>query len=215
LSQSALIWRDKCTFGEPINKLALIYTTQVAKIKYMKTIIFITAFLFLSTGIYGQSEERFIVKGTAKLIATWSGKTLYDASGTLASGDKISITTRQIGIYVNVIHNNVGKQLVTTGGEDVLESTIVKVYEYDFDSDGQKEIIVIHSPEFSIVTVEVFRYSAGLTERVGNFNGQFDVILEKNSIYLPYGSQGLGVEYLYMNGAFFELVYHDPDQKEE
>ena len=181
----------------------------------MKKLMFIATVLLFVTTAYGQTEERFKVKGTAKLIATWTGKTPNDASGTLTSGDKISITTRQIGIYVTVIHNNIGKQLVVTGGDDVLENTIVKVYEYDFDSDGQKEIIVIHSPEYSVATVEVFKYSGGLAERVGNFNGQFDIILDKNTIYLPYGSQGLGDEYLYKSGAFFELVYHDPDKKDK
>jgi hypothetical protein len=178
----------------------------------MKTLIYIFTILLLSTTVYGQTEERFKVKGTAKLIATWTGKTLNDAYGSLTSGDKVSITRGQIGIYVTVSHNNVGKKLVAKGGEDVLENTIIKVYEYDFDSDGQKEIIVIHSPEFSFVTVEVFKYSGGLVERIGNFNGQFDIMLDQNTIYLPYGSQGLYDGYLYKSGVFFELRYHDPNK---
>lgn len=181
----------------------------------MKKLIYLFAFFLISTITYGQTEERFKVKGTAKLIASWTGKTPNDASGTLASGDKVSIMARQIGIGVTVIHNNVGKQLVETGGEYDFEVTIIKVYEYDFDNDGQKELIVIHSPEFSLVTVEVFKYSEGLAERVGNFNGQFEIILDKNTIYLPYGSQGLGDEFLFKSGAFFELVYHNPDKKDK
>lgn len=176
-----------------------------------KLTIFTTAFLF-SIFAFGQTKEmeRFTVKGTAKLIATWTGKTPNDASGTLTSGDKIQIQSRQIGVRVLAIHNNVGKQLVQAGGEDIKDE-IIKVYEYDFDTDGQKEIIVIHSSEFSVTTVEVFKYSGGLAERVGNFNAQFDIVLDKNTIYLPYGSQGLGDEYLFKSGAFFELVYHNPN----
>jgi hypothetical protein len=181
----------------------------------MKKLIYLITFFLISTIVYGQTEERFEVKGPAKLIATWTGKTPNGASGTLTSGDKISIMTRQIGVGVTVIHNNVGKQLVETGGENDSEVvTIIKVYEYDFDNDGQIEIIVIHSPESALVTVEVFKYSGGLAERVGNFNGQFEIILDKNTIYLPYGSQGLGYEFLFKSGAFFELVYHNPDKKD-
>jgi len=182
---------------------------------HIKKLIYIATMILLMTKSYGQTVDRFKVKGTAKLIATWAGKTSNDASGTLTSGDKISITTRQIGIYVILIHNNVGKQLVSTGGDDILESTVVKVYEYDFDSDGQKEIIVIYSPEFSLVTIEVFKYSGELVERVGNFEGQYDIVLDKNTIYLPFGSQGLGNEYLYKGGAFYKLTYHDPNNKDK
>lgn len=185
------------------------------KQKQMKKLIIIWAIILFAITSFGQTEERFSVKGTAKLIVTWKGETPKDVSGILSSGDKISISMRQVGIYVDVIHKNIGKQLVSAGGEDVLESTIIKVYEYDFDSDGQKEIIVIHSPEFSIAAIEVFKYSGGLSERVGNFNGQFDIVLDKNTIYLPIGSQGIGNEYLYKDGAFFELVFHDPDNVEE
>ncbi len=179
-----------------------------------KLISIVTVILFIASS-YCQAEERFKIKGTAKLIAVWDGETLNDALGTLASGDKISIATREeVGVYVNVVRNNVTKQLVAIeGSEEVLEKTVIKVYEYDFDSDGQKELIVVHSPEFSITTVEVFRYSGGLVERVGNFSGEIDILLDKNTIHLPYGSQGLSNGYHYRDGAFFELIYHDPNKK--
>ena len=177
--------------------------------------IIATAILFI-TSAFGQSKEmeRFTVKGTAKLIATWIGKTPNDASGTLTSGDKIQIQARQNGVTVFTIHNNVGKNLVQARGEDIKDE-IIKVYEYDFDSDGQKEIMAIYSSEFSVTTVEVFKYSGGLSERVGNFNAQFDIVLDKNTIYLPFGSQGLGNEYLFNSDSFYELVYHDPNKTDK
>ncbi len=180
----------------------------------MQKLIIIVIVFLSSISSYGQKEERFELKGAAKLIATWTGELANDASGVLSCGDQISISTRQIGIYVNVIHNNIWKELFTTGGEDILVSTIIKVYEYDFDSDGQNEIIVVNSPEYSLLTVEVFKYSGGLKERVGKFIGQFDIVLDKNTVFLPFGSQGMGAEYLYKNGSFFELIYHNPDKEE-
>ncbi len=193
-----------------IRKLAVILKQK----KIMKKLIPLFAFFLISTIAYGQTEERFKVKGTAKLIATWTGKNPNGASGKLSSGDKVSIMRRQNGIGVSVIHNNVGKQLVKIL-ENNLEVTIIKVYEYDFDKNGQKEIIVIHSPIFSFLTVEVFKYSGGRAERIGNFNGQFKIILDENNIYLPYGSQGLCNEYEFHSGAFFELIYHNPDNKDK
>ena len=183
----------------------------------MKTVVFITALLFLSRGVFAQTEDRFTVHGAAKLITTWSGMTQDDASGTLDSGDEIIISTDIYGVGVRALHNDVLKELVSPryGMEEDLGRVIVKVYEYDFDSDGLNEIIVIHSPEFSILTVEVFRYCSGLTERVGVLGGQYQVWLEENSIRLPYGSFGLGHEYLYINASFYELVLHDASPKEE
>ncbi len=168
--------------------------------------------------VQGQTSElmeRFTVKGRAKLVAAWPGKTPKEVSGTLTSGDKLAIYTRQMEIYVTSIHNKVGKQLVVTGTDESLDSIIIEVYEYDFDNDGQKEIIIIYSPEFSITTVEIFKYSGGLAERVGNFDAQFEIHLDKNTISLPYGSQGLAKEYLYKSGGFFQLVYHDANNKDE
>lgn len=179
----------------------------------MKKLIYIATIVFLTTSAYGQTEELFKVKGAAKLISTWTSKTPIDTSGTLTSGDKISFTAKQGLIIVHVIHNKIGEWLDGIDVDGVLESTIIKVYEYDFDSDGQNEIIIIYSPAFSLVTVEVFRYSGGLVKKVGNFNGQFDIVLDKNTISLPFA--GVGYEYLYKNGAFYELVYHDPNKKDK
>mgnify|MGYP001255508056 CR=1 FL=1 len=174
----------------------------------MKKLIYIATIVFLATSAYGQTEELFKVKGAAKLISTWTSKTPNDTSGTLASGDKISFETIQSSIIVRVIHNKFSKWLV--GLSD--ENAIVKVYEYDFDNDGQNEIIIIYSPGYTIVTIEVFRYSGGLAERVGNFAGQFEIVLDKNTISMPFGSQGIPDEYLYRDGVFYNLVQHDPNK---
>ena len=178
-----------------------------------KNIILIITFL-TSLQSFSQIDlptDRFTVSGGAKLIASWTGKDMKDGIGKLSSGEKIEITTRQVGVFVSVQHKNSAKQIVATGDEESLTSTEVKVYEYDFDKDGVNEIMVVHSMEYSLVTVEVFRYQAGMSERVGNFTAQFEIALDGNSIYLPYGSFGLGDKYLYIDGAFFGLIYHDPN----
>lgn len=72
------------------------------------------------------------------------------------------------------------------------------------------ELIVVDAPDYNVVNIEIFRHSKGLAESVGNLFGQFLISLEDTIISLPYGSQGLTDEYIYRNGAFYNLVYHDP-----
>ena len=182
----------------------------------MKTVIFIATLSFFSRGVVAQTGERFTVRGATKLIATWSGKTQDDVSGTLVSGDEIIIRIGEYGVGVWTLHNDVLKELVSPAygeGED-MGKVIVKAYEYDFDDDGQNEIIIIRSPDFALLTVEVFRYCSGLTERVLCLNGSCDVWFEKNSIRLPMGRYGIGNEYIFINDSFYELVFHDPSPKE-
>ena len=160
----------------------------------MRKILFLIIATLLLKFTYGQKLDLFTVKGGAKLIATWNSKKAADANyrlksyGTLINGDKIQIGFAQSGFTVSAFHNNEEKQLVQDmTAQDVkggMDSTIVKVYQYDFGNDGENEIMVVYSSEFSVTTVKVFRYSNGLAELVGNFGGQFDVVLDKNIITL-------------------------------
>lgn len=193
----------------------------------MKYLLFVTITTLLLKFSYAQKIEPFTVKGDAKLIATWNSKKTWDnraahgllkSSGTLINGDKIQIGFAQSGFNVSVIHSGEEKQLVQDmTPQDVKgregDSTIVKVYQYDFGQDGEKEIIVVYSSFFSSTQVKVFRYSGGLAQLVGNFNAQFEIILDKNIIGLPIGSQGEVDEYIYRKGVFCSLVYHDPKKK--
>jgi hypothetical protein len=133
-----------------------------------------------------------------------------DANGLLSNGDRITIIQRQIGFNVHIIQGNIVNFLTNDGSEDELEDFVVEVYEYDFDKDGINEIIVLISPEFSIIQVEVFKYNAkGDVKRVGGFEGQFKIVLDKNSISLPFGSFGMGNEYVYKKGIFKEVEFRD------
>ncbi|MFM1999323.1 MAG: hypothetical protein RL204_1270, partial [Bacteroidota bacterium] len=177
--------------------------------KKLLSIIFI---VFLSLVATSQVKERFTVKGSAKLIASWTGQNGKDASGVLSTGDKITINYIKTGIYVTATHKNVAKQILALIGFEKVPSTEIKIYEYDFDSDGQQEIIIVHSPDLATSITEVFTYSNGLAKKVGKFNGEYDIILEKNSVSFPLESKGPTKEYIYKNSSFYELVYHDPNK---
>ncbi len=182
------------------------------------SILTLTVFLnlIITHGQTSEPLERFTVFGKAKLIATWPDDTANLVSGRLNSGAKLVIVTNQIGLSVTAIHNNIGKQLVTIGEEEEsLENMIVKAYEYDFDDDGLKEIIIIYSPQFSERKIEVFKYSSGLAERVGKFDAQFQIYIEENIISAAIGFQGIANEYIYKWGNFYELVYHNPEDEDD
>ncbi len=157
----------------------------------------------------------FGVEGDIELIASWSASSPEsNASGKVNSEDEVSIIVHQNQIGISLIHNNKATKLESIYDENLPDSTFeVEVYAYDFDKDGQKEIVVIYAPESSFSYVKVFKYLKSFSELVGNFEGQSTIIIEDNTIVLPYGGQGLYSEYLYKDNNFFELKYHSPSNK--
>ena len=174
--------------------------------------LILTTFLAISYSFFTYADgPPFEVTGGAKLIASWNP---YDevntVSGKLSSGDEIVISNWQNAITVKSVHNKIGNDIWAMEVEEYDDLILINVYEYDFDKDGEMELMVVNSPDYWSSFIHVFRYSNGLKELVGDFIGQFLISLEDNVVSLPYGSQGLFNEYIYRNGAFYNLVYHDP-----
>lgn len=176
----------------------------------IKAVIFACSMFISGFTTFSQEEGRFEVSENAKLIATWSGDNLNNVTGNLSNGNRISVITNEVEILVDLIENGKSQTILVTGGSDALESTELKIYEYDFDKNGEKELIIVDSPDFSVSYVKVYNISEDMVELVGNFFGQFYVDLDNNIISLPIGSQGLAEEYIYLGGVFYELHYHDP-----
>lgn len=176
----------------------------------MKTILATLLAFSCSCFTFALDGPPFAVVGDAKLIATFNvADDPVLVKGTLSSGDEITISTLQSALVVRANHNKLANEVYTI--EDASETILISVYEYDFDKDGEMELLIVDSPDFYAVNVHVFRYSNGLKEMVGNLFGQFLISLEDNVVSMPYGSQGLTDEYIYRNGAFYHLVYHDPE----
>lgn len=174
----------------------------------MKQLIFLLSTLFLNNA-FCQDDTRISLKGSAKLLLTWSWKTDKTINSVLASGDKLTVKMKsQAGIEVLLTTKNIAKRLISIAES---EDLFIQCYEYDFDSDGKKEIIIAYSPDLAALNVMIFKYSNGLYELVGNFGSMNEIILNKNVILLPMGSQGLGSEFCYRNGSFYELIFHDPN----
>ncbi|ASS48760.1 MAG: hypothetical protein A3D31_06550 [Candidatus Fluviicola riflensis] len=160
----------------------------------------------------------FEVIGGAKLIASLNienEETL--AKGTLSTGEEIIISNGDILFSVKLNVSSMGSFPLMSklksedyGGNPLL----ISVYEYDFDKDGEMELMVVHSAGDYFVELEIFRYEKEEPQLVGSLFGQFLISLEDNVISFPYGSQGLTDEYIYRNDAFYNLVYHDPKNRD-
>ena len=183
----------------------------------MKKLLAALVLLLLITPTFGQEEERFTLEGKAKLITTWQSKSLKSVDAKLSSGDAIRIILipQNDAASIQAYHKNLVADLGEIDYSDDLQDWVVKIYEYDFDRDGEKELIIAKSFDFSFLTVEVYRYSNGLATRVGNFNAQFTIILDKNNISFPIGSQGYVEEFFYRDGIFYEPVPHNPDNNDQ
>jgi hypothetical protein len=174
--------------------------------------LMLITFLAISHSLFTFADgPPFEVTGGAKLIASWNPyDDLNKVSGKLSSGDEIVISNVQNGITVQSFHRKLENNLWAMAVEGYDDLIMVNVYEYDFDNDGEMELMVVYSTDYASSFIQIFRYSNGLKELIGDFMGQSLISLEANLISLPYGSQGLVNEFIYRNGSFYELTYHNP-----
>lgn len=94
---------------------------------------------------------------------------------------------------------------------DLREGFSFYVKEHDFDNDSVPEVVIVASDGLFETYVWVYSYNYTFSEQdtsplepVWYGEGQSDVVLEGNTITLPYGSQGLFDEYVFSNGTFIE-----------
>jgi hypothetical protein len=81
----------------------------------------------------------------------------------------------------------------------------LRVVEHDFDGDKVPEVVVAVGDGLVNLAVNVFKAAGANTwKRVGDFEGQQRAILERDTIVLPYGSQGLFSEYRWKGGKFVQ-----------
>lgn len=164
---------------------------------------------FVVTLFYGQKNELFKLTGPAKLLGSWESGQKVPITFTSSASDNFSIYMGQQGILLKVSYKNTSELLATNEGS---ENCGIKVYEFDFDNDKDNEIIIFsyNSPNS---VCQIYKISKGLVKIIGNFIPQFEVIVSKNFISFPYGSQGFSNDYFFRNDAFFELIYHNPNGK--
>ena len=78
----------------------------------MKQLIFLLSTLILNNA-FCQDNSRINLKGSAKLLSTWSWKTDKTVNSLLASGDKLTVKMQsQTGIEVLLTHKNIPEKLI-------------------------------------------------------------------------------------------------------
>lgn len=141
-------------------------------------------------------------------VAKWGRETRKEGKGKLHNGDSVLIHYNQQGVEVSIIKNKITQKIYSCEAEAEFEKFTISVYEYDFDRDGENEIIIVDSPEPMIFMVYVYKNSSiDVCKKVGEFEGQIGVYLNKNRISLPVGSGGTGDEYLFINRAFEKVKF--------
>ena len=90
----------------------------------------------------------------------------------------------------------------------------IQVAEFDIDSDGQPEILVLFGNGLIDLYVNVFKYHPPQKSKdvqreenwevIGSFTGQEYLLVSKQTIQIPYGSQGLYSEYCWVKGKFVQ-----------
>lgn len=154
--------------------------------------------------------------GKHHFVLSWESNQKENGFAIISSGETISIE-KGTGINVRMISVNLKCKNETLNlnsfeESETLDTTTLSVIEHDFDNDSINEIVLINSDGGGIVNVLVYKHENCLIKLVANLSGQFIIKLDKNSIILPYGSQGLCDEYLYRNNNFYVQVWHNPEE---
>lgn len=188
----------------------------------MKNYLILCFFVFNSIIIIAQKNDNFIIKGSARLVATWNYSLHSDKTivGKLSNGDKIQMWYSYGTVKCIVIRNknseNLGQfeEQFTNEDNDISNQyLLLKAYEYDFNKDGVNEIIVVanYSSDDSMdnTYISVFRYSNGLSSEVKTFffpNAALMVILDKDEMWVkPVMRSCCTGIYTYKNGQFYTL----------
>ena len=174
----------------------------------MKKLKLTIVLLFAVTFFYGQKTDLFKLTGPAKLLGSWEGEQKTPVTFTSSALDNFKIYQGQQGMMLSVLYKNTSELLEQIEGPE----GSIKVYQFDFDNDKDMEIIVF-SHDSRDTYCRIYKISKGLVKIIGNFRPQFEAVVSKDFISLPFGGQGQSNDYYFKNDAFFELIYHNPNGK--
>lgn len=174
----------------------------------MNKITLTLLFHFIILFFYGQKDNLCKLTGPAKLIGSCKSNQKFPKTFTSSTSDTFKFYQAHVSTLLAVTYKNTSEILLQTD----VENFLIEVYEFDFDNNSDKEIIVFGYDSHDIFC-KVYKTSKGLVKLIGNFKPQFEVIISKEFISFPYGGQGLSDDYYFKDDAFFELIYHDPNKK--
>ena len=146
------------------------------------TLIHLLVLSLISVFAQAQDAAPFAINGKIREVLSTASK---GAKARLSCGDELYIDITngmQMLVEVGTKHGKIGKNITIISSDKSPDLPYVEVFEYDFDEDGTKEVCVAYSFGAMSFQVEVYRYTGGLSELVGNFEGQMSCELKKNRI---------------------------------
>jgi hypothetical protein len=172
--------------------------------------MFVVFFIFTARPGFSQLYKSDVVfQGTKSLVLTAVAGHLFE-KGQLSTGEMISSGCDHGACFVNILYK--GQNVRATIGENFDN---LKVYEYDFGGDGDKELVVQvdqkkigRNDQYTGETTDlyVYRYAKGMIQPL--FEKEimtYRTVLEKNYIrfYMP---SGLDAIWHYYKGSFYQMI---------
>lgn len=176
---------------------------------------------FNSVLSFSQIVYRYEIERPANLvISSISFKNEEEISAKLSSGETVQIIKQHLHLKMIVkgkSNNEILKEVPYKAGEkNQDEITLLELYEYDFDSDGEKELLVITSLDAnSFNSLEIYKHNAGFVKKVGNFSMGISASFDKNLLSVYSGIRDSHINFLYLDNQFWKLNWHNPNGEEE
>ncbi|WP_338792056.1 hypothetical protein [Bernardetia sp. MNP-M8] len=165
----------------------------------MRCLFIIFFFIFFISSTFAQSFFE-----NSKPLIVWNSGSMAIKSVKLKNGGLLYVKFDGYGVNVIVTFGTNGYSVQNF--QETNEWIKIEITEYDFDKDGNNELIIAYGDETqAMFNVLIYKISKlGVTE-IGNIElGQFNCLLLKNKIILPFGSQGLFHEYTLIENKFIQ-----------
>jgi hypothetical protein len=131
------------------------------------------------------------------------------------NGIKFLVLFKALNVGVN-LNNVISMQTGLNEWGDLEENYFVQVATHDFNEDGNPEIIIAIGDGFIDMSVNIIQYHPPTNSQdairienwslVENIQAQQKIIIDKQVIIAPFGSQGLFEEYTWVNGKFIKSI---------
>ena len=140
------------------------------------------------------------IQGSNKIV-TFTAGSQKPSELKLKNGETLHIRFKQFTVDVLVFNETTGQNLFSVVEDKNFEK--LQACEFDFDSDGKQELVVIYG-DITAINIMVYKKVKSEYILIGEMSGEEKCILTPNTITLPYGSQGLYSEYILKNNKFIE-----------
>lgn len=180
-------------------------------------------FLIVSTNFcFGQiKNDRYVINEPANLvISSLNFKNQDEIIGKLSSGETVKILKKYLQMKL-IIQSNSDYEILKVIDDKVEENDIdqipfLELYEYDFNADGNKELLVVTSPDAkSFNSLEIYKHNSIYVKKVGNISLGISATFDKNLMSIYSGARDSHINFLFLENRFWKLAWHNPEGKEE